>query len=332
MQGKYRLKNYIYTLAFLCGGFHIFFMLVGGFLDGFGKSPYSFAFWGIIINFSYVFSLILANESARAYLVNNGAKGHPHLTVVFASIFFTLLNLSIIKIMSLTSPFAGIKYAGDTVLPLFSENLLTSYLAYLGGPVPAIIYQGMLKGFQWFSPVLPNSGWMTKTFIGTLIPFASLIFVQQVYNREAREVRNVARDRERPLEWILTCVISVLMVWFAVGLFPVYPKVIITGSMMPVIDPGDVVIMKKVDGETIKVGDVVQFRYAEMDVIHRVIEVTGEDPLQYKTKGDNNSSPDSEPVSAQQIEGRLVKVIPKIGWPTLILRSSGGISTDNVEI
>ena len=48
---------------------------------------------------------------------------------------------------------------------------------------------------------------------------------------------------------ILTGVTGVLIIWFAVGLFPIYPSVIITGSMEPLIKPGDIVLLKKTDGE-----------------------------------------------------------------------------------
>ena len=41
----------------------------------------------------------------------------------------------------------------------------------------------------------------------------------------------------------LSC--SVAIIWFAVGLFPLYPSVILTGSMEPDIMPGDVVLVAK---------------------------------------------------------------------------------------
>lgn len=98
------------------------------------------------------------------------------------------------------------------------------------------------------------------------------------------------------------------------------PLTVLTGSMLPKIRPGDVVVMEPVDGRTVRVGDVVAYRPADSTqtlITHRVIEVRragdshGED--QVIVKGDNNDTPD-EPLVASQVVGRLVYVAPGIGF------------------
>lgn len=322
--GRLRLKGFLNLLAFICAAFYILMMLAGGMLDGFGRSPYSFTPLGILTNLVFVGSALLGVELARAFLINNLAERRPFLVISLFSIFFAVLNLSLRRVLTLNSIYEFTKYAGNFLLPALSESFMTSYLAYLGGPIPALIYHGTLQGFQWFCPILPNLGWITKTFLGGFIPFISMIVVQQVYLLQTKEIRNNSRNKESVFGWIITSISSVLIIWFAVGLFPVYPSVIATGSMEPMIKPGDVTIMKKIKDTDIKTGDVIQFRHEDIFITHRVIDIKDEQGKRYQTKGDNNPSPDSELVVPQQVKGKLMYIIPKIGWPSLILRSSEG--------
>lgn len=328
--GRLRLKTFLCTMAFICAGFYILCQIAGGWVDGFGKSPYSFTIMGIIVNFILVSSTLLGTELCRAFFVNRLAAGRPLLVVIMVSILFTLLSIPLGKLLALKSILEAVKFTGNNILPAFSENIFTSFLAYLGGPLPALIYQGTLQGFRWFCPVLPKLEWISRTLIGTFVPFFSLVIVQQMYLTEAREGKKRERNKESFLGWVVTSVVSVLIIWFAVGLFPVYPAVIVTGSMEPVIMPGDVVILKKINGNDVKPGDIVEFRHNNLNITHRVVAIKNEKERLYQTKGDNNPSVDAQLVSPRQVRGKVMAVIPKIGWPAIYLRSNG--STENVEI
>ena len=69
-------------------------------------------------------------------------------------------------------------------------------------------------------------------------------------------------------------------------------------SMLRVFAPGDEIILAEVDFAALEVGDVVCFRSASGGlVIHRVI---GREADRLFTMGDNNTTPDHEPVKADQ--------------------------------
>jgi len=59
-----------------------------------------------------------------------------------------------------------------------------------------------------------------------------------------------------PAGWIITAIIAVAIVWFAVGVFPIKPFLVPSGSMVPIINPGDVVIVAPVKTDTSKVGEI----------------------------------------------------------------------------
>lgn len=95
---------------------------------------------------------------------------------------------------------------------------------------------------------------------------------------------------------------------------------IVSGSMEPNIKVYDVVVSKKVSSpENIKVGDVITFISTSsiskgMTITHRVIEVKQtEKGYVYRTKGDNNLSPDTAPAEYNNVIGKVVLRVPGLG-------------------
>ena len=76
---------------------------------------------------------------------------------------------------------------------------------------------------------------------------------------------------------MLTCIISIGVIWFSVGVFPIYPIVILTGSMEPVIKAGDLVLIKRIADEEPKVGEIIQFRRNGVNVCHRIVDIAEEE-------------------------------------------------------
>jgi signal peptidase len=101
---------------------------------------------------------------------------------------------------------------------------------------------------------------------------------------------------------------------------------VLTGSMGPKINPGDIIIDSSVSGGNIKVGDVVTYRAAEnMLVTHRVMEIVDKNGKKmYKTKGDANNTDDGRLVSQEQIVGRVNFRIPYGGYVSRFTRSIYG--------
>jgi len=326
--------NILNLTAFVCALIFIILLAAGGLIDGFGKSPYSFTPLGIVFNAIMFGSALLGTELIRANLINNHAVRRPFFIIIIVSLILTFIDIPFANYLKLQNPLDGVNLAGNSLLPVFSEQLMASYLAYLGGPVTSLIYKGTLEVFRRFCPILPNLGWITKTLIGTFIPFFSLIIVQNIYLYESREVKRIGRKKEGTLGWIITSVLAVIIVWFAVGLFPIYPQIIATGSMEPKIMPGDVILVKKIQEQEVNVGDIINFHLEQVSVTHRIVAIENQKGGKrlFRTKGDNNSSVDSQLVDPQQIKGKVFQVIPKIGWPTLYLRSRGDPDTANVEI
>ena len=326
------LRRFVINMAVGAAVVYILFMMVGRMITGLGKSPYSFGLVASSINLLYIAGFTLGVEAARSYLVNSYQGKYTVPVVALISLFFVFTRLSLREMQGLEAGMALMQYFGGTFFPAFAESLLTSYFAYLGGFVPAAAFHGILLAFERFSPILPDMTWPMKTFLGCFIPVFTLLFVRHMYFLQARLLKRTAEESNELFGWLLTSVFSVAMIWFAVGIFPVYPSVIVTGSMEPMIKPGDVVLVQKLEGDEVRLGDVIQYYHPEIkiNITHRVIDINREGQMALITKGDNNSSVDADPVMPEQVKGKVIKVLPKVGWFTLILKSEQPVPEGNL--
>lgn len=124
--------------------------------------------------------------------------------------------------------------------------------------------------------------------------------------------------------WVCTLVVIVLAVISAlVTVIPLIlgavPLTVLTGSMRPGIQPGDVVVAAPVAAHDLRLGDIVTFQ-PESDnptlITHRIVELSdGDAGVQLITRGDANSADDPQ-ILAEQVRGRMLYVVPKIGYVT----------------
>ena len=109
------------------------------------------------------------------------------------------------------------------------------------------------------------------------------------------------------------------------------PLIVLTDSMYPVIESGDLIICHTAEPEEIQVGDVIAFfdpaSNGSSIVTHRVIEVTEQDgKIAWRTKGDNNNTEDRLAVT----EDKLVAVyegtrLPGFGNVALFMQTTPGL-------
>lgn len=321
--GKLKDRTAIIQLAFMVGFFQLILLIVGGLFSNFGKSPYSFTPTSIATNLFFVAAMLFGMETSRAWLVNSLSKKRVFLSLAFVAIIYTILSLPLTQLTGIRPEVESISFINSSLLPSLAENLLATFLALLGGPIPALIYRGILQAFWWFSPVLPDLPWMFKGLIGTALPIVGLVVINSLYSPQTGRKKRRQAESGSVTGWIITTVAAIAIIWFAVGLFPLQPALVGSGSMEPKMYPGDVVIIAKMPADNIELGDVIQFRVPEgATVMHRVIEIqeTEESGKLFITKGDANDEPDSEPVRPENVVGKAVMTIPKVGWASVAVK------------
>lgn len=111
------------------------------------------------------------------------------------------------------------------------------------------------------------------------------------------------------------------------NLFSAYT--IVSPSMVPAINVLDVVVTVRVDSpEDLEKGDIITFdstdyRYSGVTVTHRILDIekTSSGEYLFTTKGDNNNTQDSSRINFDAIYGKVLFVIPKIGYIQYYLSS-----------
>lgn len=109
--------------------------------------------------------------------------------------------------------------------------------------------------------------------------------------------------------------------------------VVLSGSMLPEIAIKDIVVTKKVPAEELEIGDIITFispdtRYGGISITHRILDKSYDESLgsyTYRTKGDNNNVADMALVPNNNILGKVILKIPKLGYIQDLLSSKGGL-------
>lgn len=300
-------------------------MLSLGFLFGFGKSPYDLSLKGILINLFTVYVVLAGRELLKDYIINSFEKRDKLKIIVITTLLFTLFGIPLNKIIYINNKYFLIQYLGEYVITSLCENIFSSYLIYLGGAKFPILYFSIIKSFEYLSPILPNLQWIVISSINILILMFNIGVVDYIYCFDKRDFKY---KNQNITEWAMMCIISVFIIWFALGIFPIKPLAVVTGSMKPFINPGDIVIIKKFKNDTLKIGDIIQYQKDNIYVIHRITDIKKyNDEVKYVLKGDNNPSVDDIPVSEKMIKGKVIAVIPKIGYPMIMFKK---VITDNI--
>ena len=110
--------------------------------------------------------------------------------------------------------------------------------------------------------------------------------------------------------------------------FGITSMIVLSGSMSgdapDHIEVGDLIITKTVDPSTLQVGDVITFmEEGTTTVTHRIIGIN-EDGT-FKTKGDANNAEDRIPVTHEDVVGKFMFRIPKLGDMAMFAQTPVGM-------
>lgn len=146
------------------------------------------------------------------------------------------------------------------------------------------------------------------------------------------------------VKWFSTAVIATLLIITALSIVSLVqsrmnpgalPSVagfrfisVLSGSMRPLLNPGDMIVTREVNAENIKTGDIITFREDRTTLVtHRAIKVVLKDnKLFFQTQGDANNVQDFELVSSNEIVGSYLFRIPYGGYAARFARSPAGFA------
>lgn len=108
------------------------------------------------------------------------------------------------------------------------------------------------------------------------------------------------------------------------------PLIVLTDSMYPEIESGDLIICHTIEGNEVKVGDVISYfdpaGNGTSIVTHRVTEISNENGgLAFRTKGDANNVEDSLLVPEKSLVGIYKSRIAGAGNVAMFMQTSTGL-------
>ena len=108
--------------------------------------------------------------------------------------------------------------------------------------------------------------------------------------------------------------------------FGIKPFIVLSGSMEPTINTGDLVIVKTTNPEELAVRDIISFKDGNSVITHRIVELTqsGDSPA-FITQGDANNTVDRGPVTYSQVEGIYLFKINKLGNLAMFMQTPMGL-------
>jgi len=109
-----------------------------------------------------------------------------------------------------------------------------------------------------------------------------------------------------------------------------FPLIVLTDSMYPEIESGDLIICNTAEAEEIAMNDVIAFfdpaGNGTSIVTHRVTEIVEENgALLFRTRGDNNNTEDKLLVPAENLVGVYKSRIPNVGHVAMFMQSTAGL-------
>lgn len=135
---------------------------------------------------------------------------------------------------------------------------------------------------------------------------------------DARTRRAAAWSGQVAAWVVLFAAVAVLAVAVVVPrLFGATPYSILSGSMQPSLEPGDLIVVRPTEIDDIGVGSVITYQIESGQptvATHRVVAIGWRDGERVvRTQGDANNTPDAEWVRAVQIKGEVWYHAPFLG-------------------
>lgn len=313
-------KRYIMEYTIIAALIYIIIYFSLGLVVGYNNSSFDRSLMGIAKNLWAIIPFLISRELIRDRLIKTSPKGY-NLVPILITIFLVFTNIPYSTFVSNSKTLIDIiEFLVKTLMPSIFINVFLSYLCIKESYKSSLLYILPLRIITYLTPIFPVQIFFITIIIDLLIPLFTFMKIDNLFNRinlnKVYEEKTVFYYIRR----YLTLSILLFLVMFSIRVLPISPIVILSNSMLPYIEKGDLVIIKKTGLHDIKINDIIEYKVGGVHIVHRVINIKEANKGHiYITKGDNNDAVD-RPVYDEQIVGKVVGYIPKLGYPTIWIR------------
>ena len=298
--------------------FIIYYIL--GVIIGYSYNVYSTSFIGILRNIIVIVVPLLFREEVRSrFLFLNKKK----FGIFFITLLFIVLELFSSTFFTYSNNEELFINFFSIFLPIVLENILLTYLAFIGIRSTVYAYFIPMLISRYFIPITLDVDWFFALLFQLILVVVIFYVSFNEYLWKEKRIYSYKTNKTNSVVYLIGVVLIVSFGLFVAGVFKYRPVAILTYSMEPIFTRGDAVIVEKLDKEEknkLKKGDIIQYQVDKTVVVHRIIKVKKEDNKKvYILKGDNNNAKDPKPVYMEQIMGKVLFSIPKVGYPSVWL-------------
>lgn len=312
-------RDLLMTTLIYVISYYILTYILGIFFE-FLRSPYSLSLVTFLRNVTPVLVFIFAKELLRYEISTKGERNG--LLILLSIVLFILVDTStVLYKYDLTNVSDLVKFLEVSFFPLAAENVMLTYLVMKGGYTSAITYQVVMKMPIYVVPIVPNINTYIDVIFRIVFP---LLLLHSLYgevsgNKERQLEKARSNHLAKRIVFSVSVVILVVTVYLTSGLFTYYAVTIGSGSMIPNLGVGDIVIVRKTkDYESLEVGDILVYNKETKVVVHRITEKNKVDnEYVFRTKGDANDAEDWYDIYEEDIIGTVKAKVKYLGYPTI---------------
>lgn len=288
-----------------------------GLLLGFTKG-YAYTFNNLFRLVIPIIVLSIIIEYFRFIVVKNSYNSIK--SIVIFTILLSLLELfAITNFRTLGTSYKIFVFICITVLPVFADQFLGTYLNHKVGMSPSLIYRLVTRLYVYILPITPNLGNYLLSFVKVLTPFIIFYIINRAMVEEEKSKKIITNDTLKlfSIPIILFLIILVILVS---GIFNSRLIAIASDSMSPTYNRGDAVLIEYMKPEELRKGDILVFNREGIIITHRIVDITKKkDKYYFTTQGDANPKPDGFISTDENVIGKVDYVVKYIGFPTVLI-------------
>ena len=259
---------------------------------------------------TYIIFIIILELSK--YILINEKKKIINILIIIIFILWEI-NFSYLMII-LDSKKLLFIYLLSYIIPIIFKNILISYIEIKSSFISVLIFI-IVNSLYLIFPMYPNVNWLTNC----MLKIIELFMIYCLFKKTKE------KDRKNSfvlISYALTFIFATLLVCFMLGLFKYKPITVLSNSMSPSIDRGDVIIYKRLnknDINNLPLNSIIVFDDNNRLLIHRITSKKIINNITYyETKGDNNIDSDSK-IPSYKVVGIYKFKVKYLGYPSIWL-------------
>ena len=341
---KYLIYAIIISLSYLSISFYT------GFFLGFTKNPYSQELITIFKNIIVQIIPIIGIEKIRNILILKNKNNKVLIFLITILLIALEINYNTF-INLLTNNENFFKYLCSNLIPLISSNILYSYLSLKESNL-SLIFRILDRLYILLLPILPYTDWFiigTLTIIKTTMiyvlfkykfkdnkqnlknfpinflsePHTKIFLAKKKIKDNKKNLKEKHQNFIAKINYAIALIFATTLVCFMLGLFKYEAIAILSSSMNPIIERGDLLIYEKRNEEDLNNlpnDTIIIYKLDKEIIVHRIVGIYKEkNQVYYITKGDSNNQADNKLVSTNQIKGIYKYHFKYLGYPSVIL-------------